>query len=170
MNTVPGSTPGCVCLEETVKNKIIINTDQLYHVLLFQCFWIQETKIISRILFFISYGVRLRLRTAATNGHIVDTPDYIWVWRTTVEWYWQRKTEELRGKPVAVQLCPHQIPRGLTRARTRDSEVRGRRLTAWAMARPSINRNYKVKLSHNTPTEALGGRGYIVLTHSRPRH
>jgi hypothetical protein len=39
------------------------------------------------------------------------------------------KTEELGEKPVPVPLCPPQIPHGLTRARTRDSAVRGRRLT-----------------------------------------
>jgi hypothetical protein len=61
----------------------------------------------------------------------------IWVWRATVEWYWQGKTEELGEKPVPVPLCPPQIPYGLTRARTRASAVRGRRLTTWAMARPT---------------------------------
>jgi hypothetical protein len=39
------------------------------------------------------------------------------------------ETEELVENPVTVPLCP-QIPHGLTRARTRDSEVRDRRLTA----------------------------------------
>jgi hypothetical protein len=39
-------------------------------------------------------------------------------------------------KPVTVPLCPPQIPHGLTRDRTRASAVTGRRLTAWAMARP----------------------------------
>jgi hypothetical protein len=34
-----------------------------------------------------------------------------------------------------VPLCPPQIPHGLTRA----SAVRGRRLTAWAMARPDLS-------------------------------
>jgi hypothetical protein len=46
------------------------------------------------------------------------------------------KTEELGEKPVPVPLCPPQIPHELTRARTRSSAVRGRRLTAWAIARP----------------------------------
>jgi hypothetical protein len=36
-----------------------------------------------------------------------------------------------------VPLCPPQIPHGLTREWTRASAVGGRRLTAWAMARPS---------------------------------
>jgi hypothetical protein len=53
-----------------------------------------------------------------------------------VEWNWQVKTKELEEKPVPVPLCPPQIPHGLTRDRTRASAVGGRRLTAWAMARP----------------------------------
>jgi hypothetical protein len=36
-----------------------------------------------------------------------------------------------------VPLCPPQIPHGPTRDRTRASTVRGQRLTAWAMARPT---------------------------------
>jgi hypothetical protein len=54
-----------------------------------------------------------------------------------VEWNWQGKTEELGEKPVPVPLCPPQIPHRLNRDRTRPSAVGGRRLTAWAMARPS---------------------------------
>jgi hypothetical protein len=65
----------------------------------------------------------------------------IWVWRATMEWYWQGKTEELGEKPVPVPLCPPQIPHGLPRARTRASAVRGRRLTTWAITRPR-NRIY----------------------------
>jgi hypothetical protein len=34
-----------------------------------------------------------------------------------------------------VPLCPPQIPHGLTRDRTQASVVKGRRLTAWDMAR-----------------------------------
>jgi hypothetical protein len=54
-----------------------------------------------------------------------------------VEWNWQVKTEVLGEKPVPVPLCPPQIPHGLTQHRTQASEVGDRRLTAWAMARPS---------------------------------
>jgi hypothetical protein len=52
-----------------------------------------------------------------------------------VEWNWQGKTEVLGEKPVPVSLCPPQIPHGLTRDQIRATAVRGRRLTAWAMAR-----------------------------------
>jgi hypothetical protein len=55
-----------------------------------------------------------------------------------VEWNWQGKTEVLGEKPVPVPLSPPQIPHGLTRDRTRASAVRGRRLTAWAVARPQL--------------------------------
>jgi hypothetical protein len=71
-----------------------------------------------------------------TYVSILRIPQMIWVWRATVEWYWQGKTEELGEKPVPVPLCPQQIPHGLTQARTRASAVRVRRLTTWAMARP----------------------------------
>jgi hypothetical protein len=54
-----------------------------------------------------------------------------------VEWNWQGKTEVLWEKPVPVPLYPPQISHGLTRDRNRASAVGGRRLTAWAMARPT---------------------------------
>jgi hypothetical protein len=53
-----------------------------------------------------------------------------------VEWNWQGKIIVLWKNPVPVPLCPPQIPHGLTRDGTRASTVGGRRLTAWAMARP----------------------------------
>jgi hypothetical protein len=53
-----------------------------------------------------------------------------------VEWNWQGKTEVLGENPVPVPHCPPQIPHGLTRDRNRASALRGRRLTAWGMARP----------------------------------
>jgi hypothetical protein len=53
-----------------------------------------------------------------------------------VEWNWHGKPEELGEKPVPVSLCPPQIPHGLTWDRTRAFAVGGRRLTAWALARP----------------------------------
>jgi hypothetical protein len=46
------------------------------------------------------------------------------------------ETGQFGEKPVPVPLYPPQIPYGLTRARTRTYALRGRRLTAWAMARP----------------------------------
>jgi hypothetical protein len=82
-------------------------------------------------------GVRLRLSTGSTNGHIVHPPDdtnlegEVWMMMTGEN----RRTEE---NPVPVPLCTSQIPHGLTRARTRFSAVKGRRLTAWAVAPPYL--------------------------------
>jgi hypothetical protein len=69
-----------------------------------------------------------------------------WRWRffcfasngAPVEWNRQWKTEVLGENPVPVPICPPQIPHGLTGDRTRASEVRVRRLTFWAMARPLL--------------------------------
>jgi hypothetical protein len=56
-------------------------------------------------------------------------------------WNWQGKTEVRGEKPVPVPFCPPQIPHRLNRDRTRASAVGGRRLTAWAMARPYETRD-----------------------------
>jgi hypothetical protein len=72
-----------------------------------------------------------------------------WRWRWAVfyqviqvmEHQWNeidRGNWQVGEKPVPVPLCPPQTPHGLTRVRTRASVVRGRRLTAWAMARPTV--------------------------------
>jgi hypothetical protein len=71
--------------------------------------------------------------------------------------YWQGKTEELGDKPVPVPLCSPQIPHGLTRAWTRASAVRGRRLTTWAMAWPLL-------------CSLLGNRFLAYLTTPFKRH
>jgi hypothetical protein len=78
-------------------------------------------------------GTRRCLWTAATNEPIAHSRDYMWAWRTTVEWYWQGKPEELREEPVLVQLCPLQIRNGLDWPGLRGE-------------RPETNR-----LSHGTP-------------------
>jgi hypothetical protein len=91
-------------------------------------------------LFFFSLKVGVGQTQAwmPTYVSILRIPHMIRVWRATMEWYWQGKTEELGEKPVPAPLCPPQIPHGLTRAQTRASAVRGRRLTTWAMARPPL--------------------------------
>jgi len=53
-----------------------------------------------------------------------------------VEWKWQEKTEALWENPVALPLCPPQIPHGLVWHWVRALKLRGRRLTVWAMAQP----------------------------------
>jgi hypothetical protein len=71
-----------------------------------------------------------------STNQLYFIPQMIWVWRATVEWYWQGEIRRIRRKLVPVPFCPSQIPHGLIRLRTRDSAVRRRRLTAWAIARP----------------------------------
>jgi hypothetical protein len=46
--------------------------------------------------------------------------DDIWVCRSTVELYWQGKTEELGEKPVPMSICQPQIPFGQTRGANPD--------------------------------------------------
>jgi hypothetical protein len=82
-------------------------------------------------------GVKICLRTAASNGPVVHPP----------RWYMSTESHSVvtlgggnrwsRRKTChsAIFYCTPQIPHGLTRSRTRASAVRYRRLTAWAMAR-----------------------------------
>jgi hypothetical protein len=63
---------------------------------------------------------------------------WLWVWKATVEWYWQGTTKDLVGNPVPVRLCPPKVPSRLIRARTRASVVRGRSVPAWAMSRTTM--------------------------------
>jgi hypothetical protein len=97
---------------------------------------------ITYIVFFIE-GPRSRCygRTAAVKAYCATL---WWSWLVffvfpcngaPVEWNWQGKTEVLGEKIVPVPLCLTQIPHGLNWDRTRASTVRGRRLTAWDMAR-----------------------------------
>jgi hypothetical protein len=69
-------------------------------------------------------GVRRCFRTATANkATTVHLTGDTWVWRDTVEWYWQAKTEDLRENHIPVTRCPPQIPHRLTWARTRGSAV-----------------------------------------------
>jgi hypothetical protein len=55
------------------------------------------------------------------------------------------ETEVLREKPVTVPVCPQQMSHGLAWDSTRASAVKGKQLTAGAMALPlntTINPNY----------------------------
>jgi hypothetical protein len=68
-----------------------------------------------------------------------------------VEWNWTGKTVLLGEKPVLVSICPPQIPHGLKQDRPWASAVRGRRLTAWSMAR-SLFLNYNSVRPNSTST------------------
>jgi len=52
-----------------------------------------------------------------------------------LEWYLQGKTEVFVDMHVLLSCCLPQIPPKLVRDRTLPSAVRGRRITAWTMAR-----------------------------------
>jgi hypothetical protein len=86
------------------------------------------------------------LWTAPTNGPTFHPADDTRVWWSTVQLYWHGKTKELEEKPVPVPLCSSQISYGLTRARTRASTVKGRRLTAWVMAWPKSMHTYRKRV------------------------
>jgi hypothetical protein len=105
-------------------------------------------------------GVKLYLWNAAINGPIIHPPGDIWAWGAMVEWYWQRKTEELGKKLSQCHFVHHKSRRYIVSllekrrkindrptihhkshteyngARTRSSAVGSRQLTAWAMTRP----------------------------------
>jgi hypothetical protein len=49
-----------------------------------------------------------------------------------------RGNQSIRRKPSPAPLCPPQIPRDQTRARTRAAALGNQLLTAWAMARPIL--------------------------------
>jgi hypothetical protein len=62
-------------------------------------------------------------------------------------WVWSNRSNSLQGNlsarrnPAPVPLCSLQIPRDLTRARTRAATLRSQRLISWATARLSLPRN-----------------------------
>jgi hypothetical protein len=94
--------------------------------------------------FFCDEGPRSRCygRTAALRLIVQpcdedeEKDDQFFSFFRVMEHQWKELTWENRS---TMPLCPPQIPHGLTRDRTRASKVRGRRLTAWAMARtPSV--------------------------------
>jgi hypothetical protein len=68
--------------------------------------------------------VRLCLRTAFINRPLF-IPQTIYEYGAMAEWYWQRKTKQLKEKPIPVPLYPWQNPHGLTQAQNWASVVRG---------------------------------------------
>jgi hypothetical protein len=119
-----------------IPDTVISDKTSKLQVWIFSLPWWQNSKRSGRRRFFsCRWGGSSTQAWMPTYVSILRNPQMIWVWRATVEWYIDGKTEELGKKPVPVPLCPPQITHGLTRARTRASAVRGRRLTTWAMAR-----------------------------------
>jgi hypothetical protein len=91
----------------------------------------QLTLLFTLLLLFMSTGWDYVSELRPLTG-LLFIPQVIYEYGATVEWYWQEKLKELWQKPVPVLLCPPRIPHALTRARTRASAVRRRRLIAWA--------------------------------------
>ena len=81
-----------------------------------------------------------------------------------VEWCWQGKAEVglLQENPVTVALSPPQIPRGLTWNWTRDSGLRGQRLTAWAMVRSNRDKD-----SHKWGPSRFSSVLNLISSHGR---
>jgi hypothetical protein len=93
------------------------------------------------LIFFSSLGgVRLSpLGTWATIWPIVPVPDdRRWVW-IVGGMRIGRGNRSTRRKPAPVPLCPPQIPHDLTWDRTRAAAVGCRRLTVWAITRPTLH-------------------------------
>jgi hypothetical protein len=80
------------------------------------------------------------LGTSSIIWPIVPAPDdrWWWVWRAVDEMRIGKGNRSTRRKSASVPLCPPQIPHDLTWDWTRAAAVGNRRLTAWAMARPSV--------------------------------
>jgi hypothetical protein len=73
----------------------------------------------------------------------------IWVWRATVEWHCQGKTEQLGRKICPSATLSTTNPTWIDRAWTRASAVTGRRLTTWATARPTMHGYvWKIQILH----------------------
>jgi hypothetical protein len=105
--------------------------------------------------FFLRRATQQKLRTHRSLKAYCATLWWRWRERWSVFLFFQvmehRWNENDRGqpkysgeKPVPAPLCPPQIPHWMTQDRTRASAVGGRRLTAWAMARP-CSRSYSRK-------------------------
>jgi hypothetical protein len=92
----------------------------VWQVIACSTIWNSKTSLLCRVAAHVD-GVRPCLWTAATTGPVVHPPDYIWVWKTTVEWQRRGEPEELREKSVPLPLCPPHIPHGLSWAWTRAS-------------------------------------------------
>jgi hypothetical protein len=92
------------------------------------------------ILVFFSFLGWVETESTWYFGHywpIVPAPDdRWWMWRSRWNGNWQGK-RKYSEKTCPVPLSPPQIPHDMTWAGTRAAAVGSRRLTAWAMARPS---------------------------------
>jgi hypothetical protein len=82
--------------------------------------------------------------------HLVRRPPTVdqWSSRWNQNWQGNRST---RRKVAPVPLCPPQISHDLTQARIRAAVLGSRRLTAWAMVRPTWIRYYLIRILERSP-------------------
>jgi hypothetical protein len=107
------------------------------------------------------YGVRLRLWTAATGGHIVHPPRDMSV-ESDGGMILTGENRRTRRKTSPGDTLSPKIPQGLTRGRNWASALRGRRLTAWAMARPlSLSLVATILVWANFPSPCWGSDALI---------
>jgi hypothetical protein len=105
-----------------------------------------DCSVSSHSFFFVVKGPSAEATEAATHGASIvmkmqrEMISFIFPSNgAPVEWNRQGKTEVLGGKNLSQCHFIHQkIPHGLTWGRIRASAVSGRRLTAWATARPVV--------------------------------
>jgi hypothetical protein len=80
-----------------------------------------------------------------------------------------RGNRSTRRKPASVPLFPPRIPHDLTWARTRTAAVGSRRLTVWALSRPTCRRKrswcnfmyYHLTFRISSPTHSNATFGYL---------
>jgi hypothetical protein len=115
--------------------------------------------------YFFIYGVRLRLWTAATNGHTVHPPDNMSL-KSDGGMILTGKNRRNRRKTCPSATLSTINPHGLTRAWTWARAVRGRRLTAWAMAqlKPGVLKNFLTESKIRNRLSARGRQGKFIET------
>jgi hypothetical protein len=75
-----------------------------------------------------------------------------------------RGNRSTRRKPAPVPLGQPQIPHDRTQARTRAAEVGRRRLTAWAVARPTTTTTTTTTTNNNNNTHNLYFSSYVITS------
>jgi hypothetical protein len=118
--------------------------------------------------FFLS-GVRLSpLGTAAATGLLYQPQTIDYECGAVGGMRIDRGNRSTRRKPAPAPRCPQQISHNLTRVRTRVAAVGSRWLTAWAMARPSLESWSGVWLFWLVVVSLSWNRKHVKDTKNRP--